>query len=69
MPTKSLLVSKTFYGALIALFAVMFPTIWVAIGFQGDAAALADKLVGAIGTGIAIYGRLAATHNVTLTGK
>ena len=51
----------------MALFAVLFPHVFTKIGIsQAD---MADKIVGAIGSVFAIYGRLAATQVATLTGK
>jgi hypothetical protein len=64
---KSILQSKTFWGALIALVAVLFPGTFAKIGIpQAD---LVDKVVGGIGAVLAIYGRFSATQMVTLTGK
>ncbi len=64
---KSIFQSKSFWGAAIALIAILFPHIWTKIGIQQDVAA--DKIVGAIGGLLAIYGRLTAKQAVTILGK
>jgi hypothetical protein len=64
--TKSILQSKTFWGAAVSLFAVLCPGVFMKLGI--DANGLTDKIVGAIGGGLAIYGRLAATQVVTVLG-
>jgi hypothetical protein len=65
---KSIFTSKTFWGSVIALVALVFPMAFAKLGFT-DQGALADKIVGGMGTLLAIYGRLAATQPATLTGK
>jgi hypothetical protein len=69
--SKSILTSKTFYGALLSLSSVLFPSFYLhlmtAIGIN-DPAQIADKLVAVVGALYTIYGRFAATQPVTLTG-
>lgn len=70
MPNKSILMSKTFWGAVLALIAVLFPDIWMSLGISENGSMLADKIVGGLGGALAIYGRLVATHAVSiLPGK
>jgi hypothetical protein len=70
--TKSILLSKTFWGALLALIASVDPSLyskilmWIGIN---DPTLLASKIIGLFGAMFAIYGRMAATQLVTLTGK
>jgi hypothetical protein len=68
---KSILSSKTFYGSLLGLTSVLFPSFYAhlmaAIGIS-DPTAVATKIVGAVGAAFAIYGRFAAVQHVTLTG-
>ena len=70
--TKSILTSKTFYGALLALTSVVFPHFYahlmLAIGIT-DPADIATKIVGGAGTAFALYGRFTATQHVTLAGQ
>lgn len=68
MPSKNILMSKTFWGAALALVAVLFPGVFVTLGL-GDSAMLADKIVGGLGAVLAIYGRFAATSTVSILGK
>lgn len=67
MPSKSIFLSKTFYGAVLGLLAMFFPdqiaAILSIIGV-GDSAMLIDKLLGLIGGGIAIYGRYVAAGGI-----
>ena len=65
---KAIWQSKTFWGAIVTLVAVLFPTVWTAVGVGDDYAMIADKITGIIGTLLVIYGRLAA-GGVSLTGK
>lgn len=68
---KSIFTSKTFWGALFALTSVLFPHTYehlmAAIGIN-DPALISGKIVGFFAVMFAIYGRLAATQPVTLTG-
>lgn len=70
--SKSILTSKTFYGALLALTSVLFPSFYLhlmtAIGID-DPSQIADKIVAVIGALLTIYGRFAANQPVTLTGS
>jgi hypothetical protein len=69
---KSIFQSKTFYGAILALTAVLFPTLYAhiltAVGIS-DPTLIASKIVGGIGGVLAIYGRFVATQTVTLLGS
>ena len=65
---KAIWQSKTFYGALIALAAVIFPGIWANLGVGDDYSALADKVQSVVGALLVVYGRFAA-GGVSLTGK
>lgn len=70
--TKSILLSKTFWGSLLALIASVDPSLYVKIlGWIGvsDPTLLSAKIIGLVGAAFAIYGRMAATQQVTLTGK
>ncbi len=70
MDTKSILSSKTFWGSIIALVAVMFPHIYTNLGLtDANSVGVVDKIVGGLGGALAFYGRFAATTAVTLTGK
>jgi hypothetical protein len=69
---KSILASKTFWGALISMIAILFPHMFGTLLYSmniSDADLLVDKIVGAFGTGFAIYGRLAARKIATITGN
>jgi hypothetical protein len=64
---KSIFTSKTFWGTIVAMVAVMFPRMWSKLGVsQVD---VVDKIMGGIGGALAIYGRLSASQPATLTGK
>jgi hypothetical protein len=69
---KSIFESKTFYGAILALTAVLFPTLYAhiltSVGIM-DPNLIAAKIVGGIGGVLAIYGRFVATQAVTLMGS
>lgn len=69
--SKSILTSKTFYGALLGLTSVLFPSFYLhlmtAIGIN-DPSQIADKIIAVIGALLTIYGRFAANQPVTLTG-
>jgi hypothetical protein len=68
---KSIFTSKTFWGSVIGLVSVLFPTFFqhlaAAFGIS-DPSLIASKIVGGIGALLAIYGRFAAVQPVTLTG-
>jgi hypothetical protein len=69
--SKSILMSKTFWGSIIGLTSALFPTFYQhivgAVGIS-DQSLMTSKIVGAIGAALAIYGRFAATQPMTLTG-
>jgi hypothetical protein len=69
---KSLLSSKTFWGAVIALLAALFPghvaEVFSLFGVT-DQMMLAAKVIAFVGVAVAIYGRAVATKKLTLTGK
>lgn len=70
--TKSIFLSKTFWGSLLALIASIDPSLYTKIlGWIGisDPTLLAAKIIGLFGAAFAIYGRVVATQSVTLTGK
>jgi uncharacterized membrane protein len=68
---KSILTSKTFYGAVLALISVVAPHLYqhilAAFGVN-DPNQIANMIVGTLGSILAIYGRFVATQTVTLTG-
>lgn len=65
---KAIWKSKTFWGGLIAVLAVMFPDIWMAFGLGDDYSVYAEKIQGIIGFAMVVWGRLAA-GGVSITGK
>jgi len=65
---KSILMSTTFWGAIISAFSLLFPNVYAKFGIT-DQTVLVSHIVGAIGTIITIYGRFTATKKVTLTGR
>lgn len=67
LPPKSILSSLTFWGALLAFVASLFPQVFAYLGH--DPASTATYIVGAIGFVIAVIGRIKASQPVTLTGK
>lgn len=71
LSVKSIFSSKTFYGAVVALVAIVFPGFYshalTAIGIS-DPGVIVDKIFGAVGAALAIYGRFTATAVTTLTG-
>lgn len=67
MPSKNIFLSKTFWGAIITLVALLFPDLFTLLGL-GDSSMLADKIVGLIGGGLTIYGRFVATHAINVLG-
>ena len=72
MTTKSIFLSKTVWGAVIALVATLFPHLFesvVAVLGVNDPTMLAAQIVGALGAILAIIGRLTAKTQVTITGK
>jgi hypothetical protein len=69
---KSIFTSKTFWGSLLGLVAILFPHAFAHLltaANISDPSLLSDKIVGGIGGALAIYGRWTATQPVTLTGK
>lgn len=69
MQVKSFLLSKTIWGAIIALVATLFPHLFSSIiGVLGvsDPTALAAQIVAAMGAILAIIGRFTAKTTVTL---
>ena len=70
--TKSILLSKVFWGSLLALIASIDPSLYTKfLGWIGvnDPTLLAAKIIGFFGALFAIYGRFAATQTVTLIGN
>ena len=65
---KSILQSKTAWGAIIAIVAMMFPGLWMVLGIGDDYSAIADKIQSTIGFVLVIYGRFKA-GGVSITGK
>jgi hypothetical protein len=69
---KPIYLSVTFWGTAIGLLATFLPMqiayVFCVIGVT-DQTTLPAHIVGLIGAGIAIYGRLRARKIVTLTGK
>ena len=65
---KAIWKSKTFWGAVTALLAVIFPDAWASVGVGDDYSMLAGQIQGFIGGALAIYGRYAA-GGVSITGK
>jgi len=63
--TKSFLVSKTFWGALVAIGASLASVFHLNI----DLAGIDDQIIAVIGGVIAIIGRFSATKTVTVTGQ
>jgi hypothetical protein len=69
---KSILTSKTFWGAVVAVYAAVFPShVAYLLSLFGvtDQMMLAAKIVSVLGGVFSIYGRIAAKKLVTLTGK
>ena len=65
---KSILQSKTAWGAIIAIVAMMFPGLWMVLGIGDDYSAIADKIQSTICFVLVIYGRFKA-GGVSITGK
>lgn len=72
MNVKSIFLSRTIWGAVIALVATLFPGVFEAIvevvGIS-DPNMLASQVVAALGAILAIIGRLIAKTTVTVTGN
>lgn len=58
--SKNILASKTFWGAVVTLVAVVFPGLWMILGLGDDYGMVADKIQAAAGFILVIYGRYAA---------
>ena len=70
--TKSIFMSTTFYGSILALLASIDPALYNKILISlnvSDPNLVTAKIVGVIGFIIAVYGRFTATKLVTLIGK
>jgi hypothetical protein len=63
---KSVLLSKTFWGALVTFLAAVVPTIIHGITSE-DIMTISSGLIGLAGSIYAVYGRIAANQHVTLT--
>lgn len=67
---KSIFQSVTFWGSAITAFAIALPSVAAKLGITtANTAAIAQWIIGAAGTVIAIYGRFSAKQSVSLTGK
>jgi hypothetical protein len=62
MPSKDLLLSKTTWGTIVAMIAMVATALGYDIGDQG---ALVNAIIGVIGGGFAIYGRVVAVHKIS----
>lgn len=58
--SKNILLSKTFWGAVLTLLLLMFPHVFTALGLTGDTGVYADKLAGGATTLFTIWARLQA---------
>lgn len=69
---KSILTSKTFWGAAVMLAATYAPILFTHLGFSADASTQSmavDKILSAVGFAITVYGRWVANKPVSLMGN
>jgi hypothetical protein len=69
MQTKSIFMSKAFWGAVIAVVALLFPNLFMQLHIVSTDPALPDRIMGAIGVAVGFYGRMKATHALSLFGR
>jgi hypothetical protein len=68
MDTKSIFLSKTFWGLVVSGAAAFLPKLGVHISPAGYEE-ITQTIVEAIGFGLAAYGRFKATKALSVTGK
>lgn len=69
---KSVFMSKTFIGAVVALLATMAPPIFTCLGVSNDAvgqATIVAHTLSIVGFVVAVHGRMVATQPVSFSGK
>lgn len=72
VPAKSIFLSKTFWGSILALLSVIDPTYYQHLLNSiniSDPNLIVAKITGFMGAALAIYGRYVATQVVTIIGK
>lgn len=69
MNTKSILTSKTIWGALLALLPALLSLFGLDTlpGFQEQASAVVEQVITLVGGALAIYGRIVATKQLVVT--